>query len=217
VVYRSRCWTGLTAREVAARVRVIESEPLWYQNPKTRKRTLVIQNEWDHELECSNVRGPMDAALWARSGEDGESRGEIMESMGTGFYRSDKGTNVRHQAADQIRYRLRNIVRDPFRDDGDVPALRFFEGTTETVLKDKWGETTHTGPTHTIPALPADENDPDVPNTDADDHDWDALAYGVMSRPIGNSDRDEAEIIDFMVYRKQRGGGGEGGSSAIDW
>jgi hypothetical protein len=218
VIYRSRSFKGLTAREVAVRIRQIESEPLYWKSPKTGKAVLVIQNEWDNELECSNVRGPMDAALWARSGEDGESRGEIMESMGTGFYRSDKGTNVRHQAADQIRYRLRNIVRDPFKDDGDVPGLRFFRTTTETVMVDEDGNRVKTGPTHTIPSLPADEADPDVPDTDADDHDWDALAYGVMSRPMGNSDRDEAEIIDFMVYRKQHGGGGSGSSNApISW
>jgi hypothetical protein len=36
----------------------------------------------------------------------------------------------------------------------------------------------------TLPMLPIDSNDPEDVDTDAEDHAYDALRYGVMSRPI---------------------------------
>lgn len=217
VVYRSWSCKGLTAREVALRIREKERTELWVKRRETGERVMIVPVEWDEDAECTTVRGPMDAALWAKNGEDGESRGEIFEALGTGFYRSDKGTRVRHSAAEQIRWRLRNEVPDPFIEGRFTPSLRFFEGTTETTMFDEDGNKFKTGPIHTIPTLPADANDPDVPDTDADDHDWDALAYGVMSRPMGEPQR-EAEVLDFMSFRAKKGGGeGSGSAGAINW
>jgi hypothetical protein len=206
-----RAWSGrnMTARQVGQRVRQIESQPLWVKNARTGQRFQVVGKEWDDSLECSTIRGPMDAALWARNGEDGESRGEILETLGTGFYPSDKGTNIRHSAAEHIREQLRAVLPDPFREGETVPGLRFFKGTTETRMLNEDGESIVTGPTHTIPTLPADENDPDVWDTDGDDHDMDALAYGEQTRPHPG-DRDEAVVIDFLSFRANRSEAGDG-------
>ncbi len=35
-----------------------------------------------------------------------------------------------------------------------------------------------------MPALPSDKNDPEVPDTKADDHNYDDLSYACQSRPL---------------------------------
>lgn len=215
VIYRAISCKGLTVREFGNLIKEIESKPLWWTSPSGR-RVKIVDVEWDHERDCTNVRGPMDAALWQRHGEDGgETRGEILESIGTGFYPSDKGTKVRHQAAEHIRGKLRELVPDPFREGEVTPGLRFFRDTTETRMFDEDGAVMMAGPIHTLPTLPADTDDPDVPDTDADDHDWDALAYGLMSRQ-GPGGEPEAEVIDFLSIRAGRAAAaGPGGH--INW
>lgn len=210
VVYRAWSFRRLTAREMGIRVKEIESRPLKWRATNGKVIT-VVEPEWDFGADCSDVRGAMDKALWARNGEDGESRGEILETMGVGFYQSDKGTVIRHNAAERIRWRLRNEVADPFTDGKFVPALRFFRGTTENTVQLDDGEEVLTGPIHTLPALPYDPNDPDVPDTKADDHDWDTQAYGTGSRPVPG-EQPEAEVYDFVSYKKAVHSGGLG-----DW
>lgn len=207
VVYRSWATRRMTAREFGLRIKAIESEPLWYADKKTGKRIMVVDQEWDMGSNCSTVTGPMDAALWATNGEDGESRGEILENIGCGFYKSDKGPRVRHDAADQIRTRLRHRGPDASGSfDPGVPGLRFFKYTTESRVADEEGNPEITGPTHTLPILPFDPADPDVPDTKANDHDWDALAYGVMTRPVGEAP-EEPEVIDFVSFRAAKSAG----------
>lgn len=208
VCYRSWSCRGLTAREVGMRIKVIESSPLWVKDKKTGERFMVVGKEWDEGTDCSTVLGPMDAALWATSGEDGPSRGEILEEIGCGFYPSDKGPRVRHDAADQIVFRLRERKGDPFNDNGVQPGLRFFRGTTETKILGEDGTAELTGPIHTIPVLPADPKDPDVPDTRENDHDWDALAYGVMTRQVGAiQEREPDNVIDFPIKSRAVAGG----------
>jgi hypothetical protein len=206
VCYRAWSCRLLTAYEVGLRIRQIESEPLFVNfkaKDGTKRRIMVVPKEWDDECNMSNVRGPLDAATWAKTGETGESRGEILEKLGTGFYRSDKGTVTRHSAAERIRWRLRNVVRDPFDDKKDVPALRFFRGTTENMIENKRGKEEMAGPIHTLPRLAADKNDPDVPDTKGNDHDWDALAYGTGTRPTPGEEP-QAEVYDFVSFRDRR-------------
>ena len=44
--------------------------------------------------------------------------------------------------------------------------------------------TTCTNLIRTLPLLPVDNNNPEDVDTDAEDHAYDALRYGVMSRPV---------------------------------
>lgn len=203
VCYRAWSCRLLTAQQFADKIKEIESVPLIWKDPDTGKRITIVEREWDDGVDCSTVFGPMDAACWAKQGESGQSRGETLENAGTGFFKSDKGSAVRHSAADQIRFRLKVRHPNPFGGEGDVAGLRFFYGTTETRIpdQDRPGGYKTTGPTHTIPVLPIDPKDPDVWDTNADDHDMDALEYGVMSRPAPNEEPLDNEVIDFMTLR----------------
>lgn len=202
VCYRAYSCRNKTARELAREIKARESQDLWWKDPDTGQRVKITGPDWNEAYDSSDVPGPMDAAVWAKQGEAGESRGEVLETMGTGFYRSDKGTKVRHDAADQVRHRLRwKYPSTRGSGDTDVAGLRFFMGTTETRDFDRKGVVIMTGPIHTIPVLPFDEKDPDVWDTDCDDHDMDALAYGVMSRPMPGEEEAEYQVVDWMSVR----------------
>lgn len=204
VIYRSYSYRGLTARDLGQKVKDIESRPLEWKNPKTGRVVKVVGPEWDEARDCSTVRGPMDCQLWDRTGYEGETRGEILESLGAGYYPSSKGSRVRETSADQIRGRLRAVLPDPFRDGETVPGIRWFRGTTENRMVDKDGDTVLTGPTHTLPTLPADPDNPDLPlDTGTDDHDWDGTGYLCQARPQAG-EVEEAQVIDFLSFRERR-------------
>lgn len=187
VIYRSISTRGRTAEELAQQIREIE----------------IGAGEWDIYNDHSKIYGPMDSSLWAKSGETGPSRGEIMDNVGCCFYRSDKN---RHSAAEQIRSRLRRRTPNA-KGDLVIPGLRFFR-TCKTRLRAKDGGWEETGPILTIPLVEVDENDPDVWDTDGDDHDLDALAYGCLSRPLpGEEERPEnknqAIVIELLRVRDE--------------
>jgi hypothetical protein len=204
VAYRWKNFKGLTAKEMAARIKVIESQPLTWFNKKTGKTVKIVDVEWDVENDVSTVLGPMDASCWSKQGEgeNGESRGEQFEAAGCGFYPSAKGTKERHDAADHIRFRLRQRTPDLQGSlDPGWPGLMFFRETTETKMPDGEGGTKMVGPIHSIPVLPFDENDPDVWDTEAGDDDMDTLGYGELSRPPGGERDEAAEVLDFIQTR----------------
>jgi hypothetical protein len=99
----------------------------------------------------------------------------------------DKCTKDRHAAADQIRWRLARRTGHPTLLDENkkpllcIPGIRWFS--------------TCTAPIRSIPSLPADENDPEVPDTKADDHNYDSMSYACMSR-VMPADKDR-ELVDW--------------------
>jgi hypothetical protein len=199
VCYRSWSFRDMIASVVAQEIKAIESFPLVWKDPATGKLVQVTDAEWDRANDCSTVFGPMDAATWAKQGETRESRGEILATAGCGFEPSDKGTNIRIDAANQMRTRLRSRSPDARgRLEPGKPGIRFFRGTTETRLKGKDGKYRLTGPIHTLPGLPFDPKNPDVWDTNADDHDADAWAYGETSRPM-SAERKEDEVYGYMT------------------
>ncbi len=187
IVYRSYSCRGKTAEELGRQVREIE----------------IQAGEWDREADCSNVYGPMDSSLWARVGETGPSRGEILDNMGCAFTRSDKNPD---SAAEQIRSRLRRRTPDAH---GNmvVPGLRFFR-TCKSRLRAKDGGWEETGPIATIPLVQCDPNNPDRWDTNDDDHDLDALGYGCLSRPLPGEhelpqSQAEATVIELLRFREE--------------
>lgn len=208
VCYRARTFRGMTAEQEGVEIRRIEIEA----------------GEWDTERDCSLVFGVADASLWARQGEGPETRGEILQRLGTGFRRAKNtyGT-YRDDAADQIRMRLRRRIPDPFDPTGTktVPALRFFTTTTHKIKSHKRkskddGEMT--GPILCIPQVPIDKDNPNVWDTTADDHDLDTLGYFCMSRPIegiatadDNVDPNVISILDEL--RRER----QGSDTFVNW
>lgn len=192
VCYRSVSYTGKVAEEVARLIRGIEMEA----------------GEWDMMTDCSTVFGPADASLWARQGEGVESRGEILDNHGCGFYRGpNRYAGYRSDAANQIRSRLRRRTANAV---GElvVPGIRFFS-TCKTKVRTKDGRVDETGPIVTIPQVATDEKDPDVWDTDGDDHDLDTLGYACSSRPISGEhelpqDPQQAVVMDMLKWKTQQ-------------
>ena len=216
VCYRSFSVRDKTASQLADIVRDIESQPLHWVN-RSGKRIKIVDVEWDEESSCSTVFGPADKSLWHRQGEsnDGESRGDILDRKGCGFYRARADKESRDDAADLIRMHLRARVPHPFADARMVAGVRFFS-TCETRELDRDGFVTMTGPIHTIPNVPFDENRPNVWDTDADDHDIDTLGYSVVSRASTEEAGGEAEVYEMTDYRPSTSAV-TGGATSYDW
>lgn len=107
--------------------------------------------------------GVLDPAAFAEDG--GPSIGERMARKGVWFGKADnKRVSVRGAIGghDQFRSRLKG--------DGDGrPMLYFFENCHHAI--------------RTIPVLQHDDKRPEDVNTDMEDHAYDSVRYGVMSRP----------------------------------
>lgn len=203
VVYRSLSVTRLTVDDLARRIREIELDH-YYVRVGT-ERILVTEPEWDDVNDCSTVYGPMDEELWHQGGHaGGVTRGETLQTMGTGFYRSSKDPDG---AAEQIRARLRR--RMPYNREGDLVAgLRFFT-TCKTRVQQPDGTWDETGPIVTIPTVPFDQNNPDRWDTTGDDHDLDALGYGCLSRQMtGTVDEPlppgQGVVYDLLRFRAEQ-------------
>lgn len=210
VCYRSLTVKGHTAEELGMRIQEIEREPLIINGVK------IVDAEWDRINGHSTVWGPMDSSLWARVGESGPSRGEMLDRLGCGFFKADRGPGVRHNAAEQFRNRLRRRTPNA-KGEMVIPGIRWFS-TCKTFQRDKDGNRFETGPVITIPVLQCDEDDPDVPDTDGDDHDWDAAAYGCQYRALV-PEHDEVDpnvaFLDELASRRNGGNNGAPPAGAV--
>lgn len=122
---------------------------------------------WDPYRGCSMLSGPLDNSCWNKTGGIGPPIAETMAEVGV-FW--DKSTKDRHFAADQMRTRLARRTPHPTLKGVFVPGIRWFKTCRDAI--------------RTIPSLPCDENDPEVPDTDAEDHAYDSASYACMSRPM---------------------------------
>lgn len=190
IVYRSLTVTGHNAEMLAYRIKEIE----------------IDNDEWDLMRGCSMLRGPLDYSCWAQTGSIGPTIAETMFHVGVLWDKCDKN---RKFAADQFRIRLGKRSPHPtIKDDKGqpariVPGIRWFD-TCWNYVRNPRGQKVKVGPIVTIPTLPADETDPDVPDTDANDHDYDAISYFCMSRPLSALDNNTPrnDIADWK--RRQR-------------
>jgi len=169
-------------------------------------RDVEIQaGEWNMERGCSMISGPLDSACWAQGGQVGPTIAESLMEVGILV---DKSTKDRHGAADQIRYRLGRRSPHPTLLDEDgkpvmnVPGIRWFDTCWSWVQVG--GKRVKVGPIITLPVLPADEKDPDVPDTNANDHDWDQTAYMCMARPISGIEGTPDVYLDIDELEEQR-------------
>lgn len=108
--------------------------------------------------------GVMDGSVWSRRGETSPSVAEIMARNGLVWRPSDRSPGSRRSGKFEIHRRLR-VNRDT-----DRPSIFIFNTCVNLI--------------RTMAAIPIDKNDPEDVNTDTDDHAYDALRYGVMSRPM---------------------------------
>ena len=112
--------------------------------------------------------GVLDASTWAKRGDIGPSIAETMNQVGCKWRPSDRTPRSRISGKLEIHKRLK-----PSDTKKKEPGLRIFS-TCRNLIR-------------TFPLLPLDDSNPEDINTDAEDHAYDALRYGCMSRPMHTS------------------------------
>jgi hypothetical protein len=148
------------------------------------KEIEMANDEWDVQRGGSRLTGPLDYESFGQRGHVGPTIAETFLNIGVHWNRCDKD---RHAAADQIRWRLVRRTGHPTKVDENKKPLLIIPGI-------RWFETCKS-PIRSIPSLPSDDNDPEVPDTKADDHNWDSMAYACLSRPM-EADK-ERELVDW--------------------
>lgn len=117
--------------------------------------------------------GVMDSSVWARRGDIGPPVPEIMRLNGCLWRPSDRSPGSRKSGKMEVHRRLR-IFNDY---EGKPTAkLKIFKSCRNLI--------------RTLPSLPLDSNDMEDIDTTSEDHAYDALRYGLMSRPMEPSKLD---------------------------
>lgn len=150
--------------------------------------------EWDEKRDCSRLTGPADTQIWEQRGTIGPTISETFDHYGVYW---EKCTKNRAAAAAQLVRRLRDI---PPPNTGSRPGISWFHSCDQSLK--------------TIPALPTDPNDIEVPQKGGDDHWLDATFYAVMHRAaIPKHDeqeprrrRDDDELEQARQKRAARAG-----------
>lgn len=107
--------------------------------------------------------GVLDSSCWHQRGNRGPSIAEEMIATGCRWVPSDRSKGARVSGKNQIHKRLQV---DPYTGD---PKLVIFSSCTNLVAQ--------------LPVIPLDANNPEDVDTKSEDHLYDALRYGCMSRP----------------------------------
>ena len=116
------------------------------------------------EAEDGTMRyGVLDSSLWHNRGDTGPSLAEQMNMKGCRWRPSDRSRGSRVSGKNEIHRRLQV---DEFTEE---PRLVFFSTCTNTIAQ--------------IPTIPLDKKNPEDVDTHAEDHLYDALRYGIMTRP----------------------------------
>ena len=118
----------------------------------------------DAEANDGTIRyGVLDSSLWHKRGDTGPSLAEQMNQKGCRWRPSDRSRGSRVAGKNEIHRRLQ------VDDHTEEPRLVFFSTCTNTIAQ--------------IPIIPLDKKNPEDVDTNAEDHLYDALRYGVMTRP----------------------------------
>ena len=107
--------------------------------------------------------GVLDSSCWHQRGQLGPSIAEAMIARGCRWRPSDRSKGARVAGKNEVHRRLQV---DEYTEE---PRIVFFANCTNTIAQ--------------LPVLPLDRNNPEDVDTHAEDHLYDALRYGVMSRP----------------------------------
>lgn len=139
-----------------------------YRELKTKKVLAVDLADMILDAEANErIRyGVLDSSLWHNRGDTGPSLAEQMILRGCRWRPSDRSRGSRVASKNEVHRRLQV---DEFT---GLPRIVFFENCLNTISE--------------IPSLPLDRNNPEDVDTNIDDHLYDALRYGVMSRPTSN-------------------------------
>ena len=111
-----------------------------------------------------NIRyGVLDSSLWHKRGDTGPSLAEQMNAKGCRWRPSDRSRGSRVAGKNELHRRLQV---DEYTEE---PRLVFFSTCTHCVAQ--------------IPSIPLDKRNPEDVDTNAEDHLYDAIRYGIMTRP----------------------------------
>jgi len=122
--------------------------------------------------------GVLDSSLWHKRGDTGPSLAEQMNMKGCRWRPSDRSRGSRVAGKNEIHRRLQV---DEFTEE---PRLVFFSTCTNTIAQ--------------IPSIPLDKKNPEDVDTNSEDHLYDALRYGIMTRP-------RSSIWDFNPAKQHSG------------
>jgi hypothetical protein len=121
---------------------------------------LILQAETD---DGPISYGVLDSSCWHQRGQSGPSIAELMINRGCRWRPSDRSKGSRVAGKNEVHRRLQI---DEYTKE---PRIVFFSNCIQTIAQ--------------IPMLPLDTNNPEDVNTKSEDHLYDALRYGIMSRP----------------------------------
>lgn len=117
----------------------------------------------DLESEEKIRYGVLDSSLWHNRGDRGPSLAEQMILKGCRWRPSDRSRGSRVAGKNEIHRRLQ---ADEFTGE---PRMVFFNTCNNLISQ--------------LPSLPLDKNNPEDVDTNSEDHLYDALRYGCMTRP----------------------------------
>ena len=122
----------------------------------------------DIEYDDKNIKyGVLDSSLWHKRGDPGPSLAEQMIARGCRWRPSDRSQGSRIAGKNEIHRRLQV---DPYT---DSPRIQFFDTCVNTIAQ--------------MPIIPLDKKNPeDIDTNYPHDHLYDALRYGLQSRPRAN-------------------------------
>jgi hypothetical protein len=115
--------------------------------------------------------GILDSSLWHKRGDFGPSIAAQMMNEGCRWRPSDRSKGSRTAGKNEMHRRLQV---DEF---SGEPGLVILNTCTNTISQ--------------LPIVPLDDNNPEDVNTKSEDHIYDAVRYGIMSRPTSRN------IMDF--------------------
>jgi hypothetical protein len=135
---------------------------------------MVLEQE-----EGEKVRyGVLDSSLWHKRGDTGPSLAEQMILKGCRWRPADRSRGSRVAGKNEIHRRLQV---DDFTEE---PRLVIFNTCTNLISQ--------------LPSIPLDKNNPEDVDTKSEDHLYDALRYGVMTRP-------RSSLFDFDPNAQRSG------------
>ena len=133
----------------------------------------------DAERDDGTIRyGVLDSSLWHNRGDTGPSLAEQMNMKGCRWRPSDRSRGSRISGKNELHRRLQV---DEFTEN---PRLVFMANCTNMIAQ--------------LPAIPLDKRNSEDVDTNAEDHLYDALRYGIMTRP-------RSSIWDFNPATQRSG------------
>jgi len=132
----------------------------------------------DIEQEEKIRYGVLDSSLWHNRGDTGPSLAEQMIVKGCRWRPADRSKGSRVAGKNEIHRRLQV---DEFTEE---PRLVIFSNCTSLISQ--------------LPSIPLDKRNPEDVDTNSEDHLYDALRYGVMTRP-------RSSVFDFDPASQRTG------------